>query len=281
MKIIKKINNNVAEAVDGNGNYLIAFGKGIGFPETPYELTNLNKITMTFYKLNDYFERVLKEISEEILNLSAEIVNMAQKKLNGQLNPTLVFNLADHIQFSIQRLTTYKDARITYSYEIAQMYPKESSLAEEAIKMIQRQTHIVLPKGELTSITMHFVNSQSEYKISQEEVLIEEIIQQTMNLIEQNLHIVIDRNEFNYNRFCMHMFYYLKRMRSGEELISPGKEILNTIKEQHSEIYQLAWKVGRLIEKLYGIESNEDELVYLMIHINRLYEKNMGSKKND
>ena len=48
---------------------------------------------------------------------------------------------------------------------------------------------------------MHFVNSQSEYKISQEEVLIEEIIQQTTNLIEQDLHIVIDRDEFNYNRF--------------------------------------------------------------------------------
>ena len=48
MKIIKKINNNVAEAIDGNGNHLIAFGKGLGFPKTPYELTDLNKITMTF-----------------------------------------------------------------------------------------------------------------------------------------------------------------------------------------------------------------------------------------
>ena len=209
MKIIKKINNNVAEAIDGNGNHLIAFGKGLGFPKTPYELTDLNKITMTFYKLSEYFEGLLKEIPEEILNLSAEIVSMAQEELNGQLNPTLVFSLADHIQFSIQRLTTYKNVRMNYSYEIAQMYPKESRLAEKAVKMIQEQTHIVLPKGELTSITMHFVNSQSEYKISQEEVLIEEIIQQTTNLIEQDLHIVIDRDEFNYNRFCMHMFYYL------------------------------------------------------------------------
>ncbi|MFR3734047.1 MAG: CAT RNA binding domain-containing protein [Enterococcus sp.] len=126
MKIIKKINNNVAEAIDGNGNHLIAFGKGLGFPKTPYELTDLNKITMTFYKLSEYFEGLLKEIPEEILNLSAEIVSMAQEDLNGQLNPTLVFSLADHIQFSIQRLTTYKNVRMNYSYEIAQMYQRRA-----------------------------------------------------------------------------------------------------------------------------------------------------------
>ena len=79
----------------------------------------------------------------------------------------------------------------------------------------------------------------------------------------------------------MHMFYYLKRMRSGEELIGPGMEMLDSIKEQHPEIYQLAQKVGTLIAQFYGIESNEDELVYLMIHMNRLYEKNVRRKNDD
>ena len=38
MKIIKKINNNVAEAIDGNGNHLIAFGKGLGIDEYHHAL---------------------------------------------------------------------------------------------------------------------------------------------------------------------------------------------------------------------------------------------------
>ncbi len=278
MKVVKKINNNVAECIDDNGNQLIAFGKGIGFPKTPYELADLNRVTMTFYKLNEHFEGLLTELPEEILNLSADIVSMAQKELNGQLNPTLVFSLADHIQFSIQRLTTYKDVRINYSYEVAQMYPMENELAQRAIKMIQKQTHITLPKGEVTSITMHFVNSQSEYKLSQEEAVIEEIIEQTTKLIEQELTITIDRNEFNYNRFCMHMFYYLKRLRSGEEMFGQGLELLGTLQEQHPEIYLLAQKVSELIYQFYGMEATNDELLYLMIHINRLYEKNWRDK---
>ena len=40
MKVIKKINNNVALCLDGNQRELIAFGKGIGFKPIPYELTD-------------------------------------------------------------------------------------------------------------------------------------------------------------------------------------------------------------------------------------------------
>ncbi|MHC5227799.1 PRD domain-containing protein [Enterococcus sp. LJL99] len=281
MKVIKKINNNVAECLDDNGNYLIAFGKGIGFPKTPYELTDLTKVTMTFYKLNEHFESLLREIPEEILNLSAEIVTMAQKELNGQLNPTLVFSLADHIHFSIQRLTKYKNVRMTFSYEIEQLYPKESLLAKQAIKMIQEQLHLVLPKGEITSITMHFVDSQSEYKISQEELLVEEVIESATNLIEEELKIQVDRQEFNYNRFCMHMFYYLKRLKNGEEFIDQGSELLQTFKQQHQDIYVLTQHVATLIQQIFGIMPKDGELFYLMIHIHRLYEKNGRSKKNE
>ena len=40
MQICKKINNNVALARDAKGRELVVFGKGIGFPAMPYELTS-------------------------------------------------------------------------------------------------------------------------------------------------------------------------------------------------------------------------------------------------
>lgn len=43
MKIIKKINNNVAIGLDKNNQELIVFGKGIGFPKMPYEVDDLKK----------------------------------------------------------------------------------------------------------------------------------------------------------------------------------------------------------------------------------------------
>lgn len=279
MKVVKKINNNVAECIDGNGNQLIAFGKGIGFPKTPYELTDLNKITMTFYKLNEHFEILLKELSEEIIDLSVDIVSMAQKELAGNLNPTIVFGLADHIQFSLQRLSQYKDARLVYSHEVEQLYPKESQVAEKAVNMIQNYMAITLPKSERTAITMHFVDSQAEYKVSQEEIAIEEVINEITVLIEKELVINIDQDEFNYERFRMHMFYYLKRVRSGEKFVGDNAKLFTALQKEHKNIYSLAVKVGRLIENHLGNQVPNDELLYLMIHLNRLYEKNREEKR--
>ena len=42
MKIVKRINHNAALAIDDNGNELVILGKGVGFPKTPYELTDLS-----------------------------------------------------------------------------------------------------------------------------------------------------------------------------------------------------------------------------------------------
>ena len=52
MQVIKKINNNFAICVDGEGNELIAFGKGIGFPKVPYEIEDLSVINRTFYDID-------------------------------------------------------------------------------------------------------------------------------------------------------------------------------------------------------------------------------------
>ena len=48
MQVIKKLNNNFAICMDKEGKELIAYGKGIGFPKVPYELTDLNQIDRPF-----------------------------------------------------------------------------------------------------------------------------------------------------------------------------------------------------------------------------------------
>lgn len=48
MKVIKKINNNVALAQDAKGREMLVFGKGIGFPAMPYELADLSVVQRTF-----------------------------------------------------------------------------------------------------------------------------------------------------------------------------------------------------------------------------------------
>lgn len=82
MRAIRKINNNVAICMDNNAKELIAFGKGIGFPKMPYEITDLSVIQMTFYRIDSNLYKMIEEIPDDILQVSAQIVAIAQNTLN-------------------------------------------------------------------------------------------------------------------------------------------------------------------------------------------------------
>ncbi|MGN0974935.1 MAG: CAT RNA binding domain-containing protein [Gemmiger sp.] len=62
MKIVKKLNNNVALAQDRAGRELIVFGKGVGFPTMPYELEDLSRIQRTFYNVQPQYMALLNDL---------------------------------------------------------------------------------------------------------------------------------------------------------------------------------------------------------------------------
>lgn len=274
MRVINKINNNVAECIDGDGRHLIAFGRGIGFPKVPYELKNLEAITMTFYKLDTHFEKLLSEIPEELIAISAEIVEYAQKKLKGVLNPTLVFSLADHINFSLKRIQNGKDFNMYYSLEVAQLYPKENQLAEFTLDYLKRKIGIQLPKSEITSITMHFVNSQEEAAMSQKELMLNDMLDKIDVLLKQKLNLQIDRTEFNYNRFVTHIRYYIQRIQENEQFFDNNQSVFDHFATiGNPKVYEAASQIAKIISEEIGFENTKEEVLYLMIHVNRLLEQ--------
>ena len=69
MRITKKLNNNVALAQDSAGKELIVFGRGIGFPAMPYELTDLSKIQRTFYDIKSSYVDMVATLPEDMVLL--------------------------------------------------------------------------------------------------------------------------------------------------------------------------------------------------------------------
>lgn len=101
MQICKKINNNVALARDAKGRELVVFGKGIGFPAMPYELTDLSAVQRTFYDVNEKYFALLRDIPGEVFLLADDIAADAQDELDCSLSPNLTYALADHLNFAI------------------------------------------------------------------------------------------------------------------------------------------------------------------------------------
>jgi beta-glucoside operon transcriptional antiterminator len=273
MRAIKKINNNVALCVDDNGKELIALGKGLGFPLMPYVIDDMSKVSMTFYHIDSRFNSLLLEIPEEIFEVSATIVNHAYRTLGCNLNPNIVVTLADHINFAITRLRKYKNLKMVFSYDVEHLYPKETQLGRDAVTLVRKRLNESLPDSEITNIAMHFINAEEENADEGETRDCEPLIEETAEIIEKAFSIKIDRTDFSYNRYAMHIRYYLKRIENEKKFSGGNKILISALKEKSPKVYECGKEVCDYLKSKTGIESNEDEILYISMHINRIVYK--------
>ena len=231
---------------------------------------------MTFYKMDRSYYKLLEEIPEEVFEVSALIVKKVQRTLDCNLNPNLLPGLADHINFALTRLKKFKKMKMLFSYDIEQLYPQETELARYAVKMIQKKLFVKLPDSEITNIAMHFVNAEEESAMTSLHRNADEMIQEITKEIESDFDVVIDRNGFNYNRFVMHLRYYMKRIEEKKQFIDDNSVLFQTMKEESPKIYECAKRIASLIDEQLGAQSTEDEILYLMIHIGRILKNNIA-----
>lgn len=273
LKVVKKINNNVAVCLDGRGNELVAFGKGIGFPPVPYELTDLSVIRMTFYRMDEHCYKLLNEIPEQIFDISTQIVARAFRELTENLNPNIIFSLADHIHFAIERVKSNKQIKMLFSYDIEQLYPKETAMGRYAVALVREKMYVTLPEAEITNIAMHFINAAAETVSDEQTDKVEEIIEEVGVMIENFFGIQLKRDEFNYNRFVMHLRYYIKRIQEGKQFMDNCDDLMNIMKEERPQVYECARQAGDYIAGRLQAVCTEDEVMYLLVHINRIIAK--------
>lgn len=269
MKVIKKINNNVALCLDNNNHEMIAFGNGIGFPQIPYELKDLSKITRTFYCVDSSYINMLEEIDENIFKICIQIIDYAKETLKNPISNNAVFSLADHISFAIERIQKGIEIKMPLYHDLAHLYPKEVEIGKWACKQIRTQLHIYLPKSEIFAIALHLINAE---QIMGKDNINEsnKIIKQVTHIIEEYYDIIICQEDFNYARFVSHMQYLLKRKDENINISSRNKLLFEEVKESCPEAYSCTKDIEKYFIDALNWHLNEEELLYIILHVNRL-----------
>ncbi len=269
MKALKKINNNAVICQDGKGRELIAFGKGIGFPKCPYELTDLSAINRTFYDVTDQQIALLAELDENILNTAIEITDKARQVLNQTFSDLFSLSLADHLQFAIARTKKGMIIGSPMALDIQNLYPEETKLAKWAVALIYRRLFIRLPEAEVANIAWHFINAGANEQ--SEQTLKENMVPDDLTeIIETNYQCIVDRNEFNYARFVSHIQYMMKRRETQTTFCTDNHNLFQTFKDEFPKTYQVSLEMMDYFQKRFAWNLSEEEQLYLMIHINRL-----------
>lgn len=268
MKVIKNINNNVSLCLDSKGREVIAFGKGLGFIRPPFEVP-LHKVDRTFYNIKDMDYEGIKKIPISILNASIRIVDEVEENLNVTLMSNSALALADHINFAIQRMNERIVLEMPIQEDMKQLYPDEMKEAYQAIRTIYEETGVTLDQNEACSIAFHFVNNQISDKPNIQ-VSSEEIIVDSIAIIEQEYGISINKESFNYSRFVTHLDYLLRRSLHNHQIKSINNDMFEVLKVQYPDTYICAVNIRNLFEVKLKLSLNDEETLYLMLHINRL-----------
>lgn len=273
MQVIKKLNNNFAICMDKEGKELIAYGKGIGFPKVPYELTDLNQINRTFYDIDDKYLDLLQELPEKVLDFAAKLVDIAHNELQYELNPNLVMTLADHIHFCIQRARKKIVVQMPLICEIEQSFPKEAKIGKYAVRQMERRFGVQLNENEASGIAISFANARNSAEKKADMSIqkwFHEALEDTISIVEDTVGILIERESFNFARYSSHLMYLLKRIDSNQTLDTDNGIMYQSIREEFPEIAECIDKIEAYFEKRFDIQLSKEEKMYLMLHINRI-----------
>lgn len=270
MKVIKNINNNVSLCEDAKGREVIAFGKGIGFTKPPYEIP-LEKVERTFYNIDDQRMALLDQIPEEVFEISVRIVDFASSRIAAQINPNIAFTLADHIAFAIERARKHMKVRMPDAGMVEAQYPREMEVGRQAVKYIDRRMHIGLPKDEAVSIALHFANAESfDEEQGQASLNTERLSQDVLNIIEDDYHTIIEHGSWNCTRFLTHLNYLFSRIEQHEVIAVTNMKLYDEARKEYPDAYACACHIGDYLKQNLSYEINDEERLYLMMHINRL-----------
>ena len=286
--IIERVyNNNVVLVRDKKTEKeLILTGCGIGFQKKLGQLADESKIEKKFVAEHEGFKNKISklalEVDEEVFNASSAIVEQAEKRLGVELYDYIYVALTDHISFALKRYKENIEIKNELLYEIRRIHKLEFEIGTWAVEYLNKEFNVKMPEDEAAFIAMHIVNANYNENTS-ESFLMTKIVKEILNIIRYYFSVEFNSNEMNYERLLTHLKFFAKRLIKKEDKENKRNELLDIIKEKYKDSYKCVIKIKTFIEEHYEYVVCEDEILYLILHINRVIEviKIEGNKSNN
>ncbi|MGM0125637.1 beta-glucoside operon transcriptional antiterminator [Enterococcus sp. AZ194] len=278
MKVLKSLNNSLILCLDSNGAEVILMGKGLGFQLTKGDRVPLDKVEKTFILdslsqsvKNDYIH-LFEKVSDELILSVKKIIDYANTQFDSPLSRNLFFTLVDHLKYAIERNKNGIIFQNKLLVEIQKYYPKEFAIGLYGIDVVNKALDIELPEEEAGNIAFHIVNGHDEQTNMEETIQYIRMLKDILMLLDYLFpEKEVEKESMLYLRFVTHLQFFLNRMLKGEELPNKDDFLLNSVKVRLVKEYEAAKKIKDYIEEELPVSVNNDEVLYLTLHISRIY----------
>ena len=233
----------------------------------------MKKIEKTFVvddeNLGNKIKKLINQIPEGIFEITDEIITHAIVELNTVLDKQIYVSLADHIAFAVKRFRSGIIIKNELLNEVRRVHKAEFKVSLWAVDYINEKLGIELPEDEAGFIALHFVNAGYR-ETTMKSITSTKIIKDILNIIKYNFAIELDEDDLNYDRLLTHLKYFAKRIVNNNQNNSTDSDFIKMISTTYPEAYECAVKIGDYILKNNDYHVNDDEIVYLTMHIQRV-----------
>ena len=269
-RIKKVLNHNTVIGIrtDNQQEYLI-MGKGIGFGKKVSERFDACN-DASVYSLQASSERgdvreMVKEIDPECLEIAGEVLDEAEKMF-GKIDRSILFPMADHIEFAIKRMRSGEQISNPLTEDIRILFHMEYKAASCIAPILARRMSLHIEEDEVGYIALHIHSAIEDEKVSQA-MQMARAVRECISLVEEEVGRPIDVMSLSYNRLMNHIRYMVARAINGEKLKVNMNDYMG-IKFPYA--FQTAKAICERVGKSLRCTLGDAEIGYLAMHIERV-----------
>jgi beta-glucoside operon transcriptional antiterminator len=273
MQIIKKVlNSSVVLAMDDAGTELVVLGKGIGYGRKAGELVTPDDANQVFVSLPEGDQRhlveLLSQIPSEYIELTRMIVSLAETD-GLSLDPHIYLSLTDHLAFAVERQRKGIVTVNRLAWEVRTIYPRQYSVGERAVVLLEERLGIPLPEEEAANIAFHLVNADVG-NTGVDSMRIVTLVSQIAAIVTHSTGVQLHNDDLHGARFVAHLQYFSRRFFDGKVLTSEDDFLFTSLRTRYPSAMSAAERVRTFVRHEYTSDLPNEEIAFLALHIARI-----------
>ena len=273
-RVRKALNHNtlIAISMENNQEYLV-IGKGIGFGKKVSERFEIpENIECSVYSLQEQTERgkameLIKGIEPVYLEIAGKVLAKSEEVF-GKIDKRILFPMADHIAFAVQRIRANEQISNPLTDDIRALFHMEYKTAECVKDILWEMLHVEIDEHEIGYIALHIHSAIEDENVALS-MQIAMAVRECIRMIEEETGQTIDVMSLSYNRLMNHIRYMVARSIKGEKLKLNLNDYMSV---KFPKSFWMATEVCKQLEKQLHRTSplDEVEIGYLAMHIERV-----------
>lgn len=273
-RVRKALNHNtlIAISMENNQEYLL-IGKGIGFGKKVSERFEIpENIECSVYSLHEQTERgkamdLIKGIEPVYLEIAGKVLAKSEEVF-GKIDKRILFPMADHIAFAVQRIRANEQISNPLTDDIRALFHMEYKTAECVKDILWEMLQVEIDEHEIGYIALHIHSAIEDENVALS-MQIAMAVRECIRMIEEETGQTIDVMSLSYNRLMNHIRYMVARSIKGEKLKLNMNDYMSV---KFPKSFWMATEVCKQLEKQLHRTSplDEVEIGYLAMHIERV-----------